>query len=65
MSGVLVSSGGLYTWLVLPLLIFVARIADVSLGTVRVIFVSRGLKHLAPIVGFFEILIWLLAIVRS
>lgn len=35
---------------------------DVSLGTVRVIFVSRGLKYLAPVVGFFEILIWLLAI---
>ena len=26
------------------------------------IFVSRGLKYLAPVVGFFEILIWLLAI---
>jgi uncharacterized protein YebE (UPF0316 family) len=25
-------------------------------------FISRGLKYLAPIVGFFEILIWLLAI---
>jgi uncharacterized protein YebE (UPF0316 family) len=46
----------------LPLLIFIARVADVSLGTVRVIFVSRGLKYLAPIVGFFEIIIWLLAI---
>jgi len=51
-----------YTWFVIPLLIFIARIVDVSLGTVRVIFVSRGLKYLAPIVGFFEILIWLLAI---
>jgi len=27
-----------------------------------VIFVARGLKYLAPIVGFFEIIIWLLAI---
>jgi len=27
-----------------------------------VIFVSRGFKYLAPVVGFFEILIWLLAI---
>jgi len=62
MNSLLASSGGLYTWLVLPLLIFTARIADVSLGTVRVIFISRGLKYLAPIVGFFEILIWLLAI---
>lgn len=52
----------IYTWFVLPFLIFAARVADVSMGTVRVIFVSRGLKYLAPIVGFFEILIWLLAI---
>ena len=46
----------------LPALIFIARVADVSLGTVRVIFIARGLKYLAPIVGFFEIIIWLLAI---
>jgi len=51
-----------YTWILLPFLIFAARVLDVSLGTVRVIFVSRGLKYLAPLVGFFEILIWLLAI---
>jgi len=52
----------LYAWIVIPLLIFVARIADVSIGTIRLIFISRGLKYLAPVVGFFEILIWLLAI---
>lgn len=52
----------LYAWLILPLMILLARVVDVSMGTVRVIFVSRGLKYLAPVVGFFEILIWLLAI---
>ena len=52
----------LYAWLIIPFLIFVARIADVSMGTMRLIFISRRLKYLAPIVGFFEILIWLLAI---
>lgn len=51
-----------YAWFALPFLIFLARIADVTMGTIRVIFVSRGLKYLAPVVGFFEILIWLLAI---
>jgi len=56
------ADSGFYTWFVLPFLIFVARIADVSIGTVRVIFVSRGFKYLAPVVGFIEILIWLLAI---
>jgi uncharacterized protein YebE (UPF0316 family) len=52
----------LYAWIVIPFLIFSARIADVSIGTIRLIFISRGLKYLAPVVGFFEILIWLLAI---
>jgi uncharacterized protein YebE (UPF0316 family) len=62
MDNVLLLSLTFYTWFVIPLLIFIARIVDVSMGTVRVIFVSRGLKYLAPIIGFFEILIWLLAI---
>ena len=52
----------LYTWIVIPFLIFIARMADVSLGTIRLIFISRGMKYLAPVVGFFEIFIWLLAI---
>jgi len=62
MYNILLWNSGFFTWFVLPFLIFVARVIDVSMGTVRVIFVSRGLKYLAPIVGFFEILIWLLAI---
>jgi len=49
-------------YIILPILIFLARIADVSCGTLRIIFISRGLKLLAPVVGFFEISIWLLAI---
>ena len=49
-------------YIILPLLIFLARIADVSFGTLRIIFISRGLKLLAPLVGFFEISIWLVAI---
>jgi len=58
----MLSNSGLFIWLVLPLLIFLARVVDVSMGTIRVIFVSRGLKYLAAVVGFFEILVWLLAI---
>lgn len=52
----------IYAWIILPFLIFFARVCDVSLGTLRIIFVSKGIKYLAPIVGFFEILIWLMAI---
>ncbi len=51
-----------FNWIVLPLLIFLARVVDVTIGTIRIIFVSRGMKFLAPICGFFEILIWLVAI---
>ena len=51
-----------FKWVIIPLLIFLARVLDVSLGTMRIVFVSRGLKYLAPVVGFFEVIIWLLAI---
>lgn len=54
----------LFSYGVLPLLIFLARICDVSLGTMRIIFVSKGKKNIAPIVGFFEVLIWIIAISR-
>jgi uncharacterized protein YebE (UPF0316 family) len=50
------------TWVVIPALIFCARIIDVTIGTARVIFVARGYKWLAAATGFFEVLIWLLAI---
>lgn len=53
---------GVFTWLVLPLLIFIARIMDVTIGTMRLIFVSKGYKYYAPILGFFEVIIWLMAI---
>ena len=62
MGNLLLFNSEFYTWFLLPFLIFMARVIDVSMGTVRVIFVSRGLKYLAPVVGFFEVLIWLLAI---
>ncbi|MDG6220494.1 MAG: DUF2179 domain-containing protein [Candidatus Thermoplasmatota archaeon] len=51
----------LFPTVILPLLIFAARICDVTLGTLRSIFVVRGIKY-ASIVGFFEVLIWVLAI---
>ena len=53
---------GTFSLIILPILIFLARIVDVTFGTIRIIFVSRGMKWLAPIFGFFEIMIWLFAI---
>ena len=52
----------IFTFLLLPLLIFMLRILDVSIGTIRIIFVSRGNKLIAPFLGFFEVLVWVIAI---
>ena len=46
----------------LPIMIFFGRMIDVTLGTLRVIFVSKGAKNIAPFVGFFEVLIWIIII---
>jgi uncharacterized protein YebE (UPF0316 family) len=52
----------MFQLLAMPLLIFLARVTDVSLGTIRIIFVSRHQGLLAACVGFFEVLIWLVVI---
>src|SRR5690606_38967593 len=52
----------IFDWVVLPGIIFLARLIDVALGTLRIIFVSRSMRKLAPLDGFFESLIWLFAI---
>ena len=53
---------GIFSYGIMPLLIFLARICDVSIGTMRIIFVSKGKKNIAAILGFFEVLIWIIAI---
>jgi len=52
------------TYVVIPLLIFLSRVIDVSLDTIRIVYISKGNKIWAPILGFFEVLIWLIAITR-
>ena len=51
-----------FAYIIMPLLIFLARICDQSIGTMRIIFVSKGKRNIAPILGFFEVLIWITAI---
>ncbi len=46
----------------LPLSIFLAEVCVVTLSTVRIIFIARGRRLLAPLIGFFEVAIWLFAI---
>lgn len=54
----------LFTYFLLPFLIFISRIVDVTIGTIRIVMVSKGHKTWAPILGFFEVFIWLVAITR-
>ena len=46
------------------LLIFVLRALDVGMATVRIVLVSRGKKGTATVIGFFEALIWVIAVAR-
>ncbi len=48
-----------YVWIVLPIMVFFARVTDVTLGTLRIIFISRGKRNLAPLLGFVEVFIWI------
>ncbi len=48
-------------WLI-PFLIFLSRVVDVSIGTIRIIFISRGWKLISAGLGFIEVFIWVLAI---
>lgn len=48
-------------WIVIPALVFVARLTDVTLATLRNIFIHKGLRKIVPFIGFFEVLIWLIA----
>jgi uncharacterized protein YebE (UPF0316 family) len=48
--------------LTIPLSIFLAEVCVVTLSTLRIIFIARGRKLLAPAIGFFEVGLWLFAI---
>jgi uncharacterized protein YebE (UPF0316 family) len=59
--------GELFDWLVAhpffwPVFIFCARVTDVSIGTMRTIFVVRGYRFFAAVLGFFEVTIWIVAV---
>ncbi len=46
----------------IPPLIFSARVFDVSLGTIRMVLVIANHRYLAAVLGFFEVLIWAMAV---
>lgn len=46
----------------IPLLIFLARVCDVSLGTLRTLLMITGHRFLAVVLGIAEVTIWILAV---
>jgi len=47
---------------ILCLLVFVLRVADVTLGTVRTVAIVKGFVNLAMVLGFAEVTIWVVVI---
>ena len=47
-----------------PIFIYFARILDVSLGTLRIMFVSKGFRGKATMLGFVEVLIWIVIVAQ-
>ncbi len=64
MLDVLVSDSPWVIYGVIPILIVMARIVDVSVGTIRIVYLIRGHKGLAASLGFVESLIWLVAVAQ-
>lgn len=44
------------------LFIFFARITDVSMGTIRMIMLVKGQRRIAALIGFFEVMIYLVVL---
>jgi uncharacterized protein YebE (UPF0316 family) len=53
-----------YNWIILPFLIFISRVFDVSLGTLRHAFISKGYRTIVPIISFFEVLVWIIVVAQ-
>lgn len=45
-----------------PLVVFLLRMTDVSMATIRMLLIVKGHRYLAPLIAFFELLIWVMAI---
>lgn len=45
-----------------PFVVFALRLCDVSLATLRMLMIVRGRRAIAPLIGFVEVMIWVVAI---
>ena len=55
-------SDNIVPWILIPLFIFCARIIDVSISTIRIIFLGKGLRKFASVLGFIESFVWITAV---
>ncbi|BBL68138.1 hypothetical protein MchiMG62_13190 [Methanoculleus chikugoensis] len=55
-------SAGTLTPVLIPLLVFGARVIDVSLETLRIILLARGGRLIVPAIAFVEILFWIVSL---
>ncbi len=62
MTGLLAFTLPGFSFLPLPLVVFCAELCVVTICTVRIIFISRGMKLPAALLGFVEVTTWLFAI---
>lgn len=47
------------------ILIFCARLLDVPIGTVRMMMVMNGHRYASAILGFFEVIVWMIAVGKA
>ena len=55
-------SAGALTPVLIPLLVFGARVIDVSLETLRIILLARGGRFIVPTIAFIEIIFWVVSL---
>lgn len=55
-------SSNIFTWAIMPLLIILARMLDVSFGTLRFVFISKNKKLFAALAGFMESFVWIMVV---
>lgn len=47
---------------VLYIIIFLAKIVEISISTIRLVYINKGEKLIGALLGFIEILIWLIVV---
>lgn len=52
-------------WVLIPLLIFISRLIDVSMSTIRIILIVNEKRIAASVLSFLEMFVWLVAVTQT